>query len=271
MGRAAQTAPPPLLMRPDKRDDLSYAPSYDFGAADLGEPQQAACSAVSEIPGWLRPEDALKLYELAFFTPGPILEIGSYRGKSSVLMSLALRDARNPARLYSVDVDPVAQGAAAQAAARHGVAERPTYVRGSVAALFAAMPGLRPAAVFVDGDHSLEGTRRDLEALRERVPSGALLLMHDYADARNADPAEPEYGVVEAVRGSWMEGDCAFGGAFGCCALFRRERGGPGPVEAAPILDLVIRDSPRLQFRQRVRWPLGRRLRALGLRGGGVS
>lgn len=271
MGRAEQTVTPPLLMRPGKHDDISYAPSYDFGAADLGAPQREARSAVSEIPGWLRPEDALKLYELAFYTPGPILEIGSYQGKSSVLMALALRDAGNPAPLYSLDVDPVAQRAAAEAAARHGVADRITYVRGSAAALFAAMPGLRPGTVFVDGDHSLEGTRRDLDALRARVPAGALLLMHDYADPRNADPADVEFGVVAAVEGGWMARDCAFGGVFGCCGLFRRERGGPGPASAAPILDLVIRDSPRLQFRQRVRWPLGRRLRALGLRGGGVS
>lgn len=269
MSPTAQTASPPLRLLADKREDPGYRPSYDIGAPDLGPAQHAACAAVSDIPGWLRPEDALKLYELAGFAPGPILEIGAYHGKSSTLMALALRDTGNYVPLLSVDVDPVALRDAAATAARHDVADRVTYVRGTAAALFAAMPGYRPTTVFVDGDHSLGGTRRDLDALRDRVPRGAVLLMHDYNDPRNADPAEPEYGVVEAVGSSWMRDDCSFGGVFGCCALFRRERGGPDPaLAAAPILDVVIRDSPRLQLLQRVRWPLGRRLRALGLRGG---
>jgi predicted O-methyltransferase YrrM len=47
------------------------------------------------VPGWLRPEDALKLYELAYYATGPILEIGTYRGKSGTLMAIAAR-ARRP-------------------------------------------------------------------------------------------------------------------------------------------------------------------------------
>ncbi len=263
MSRARVDPRPAVRLHPDKRADGSYLPSYETAERD-DEAQRAACAAVEAISGWLRPEDALKLYELAFHSPGPILEIGCYRGKSSVLMARALRDAANPAPLVSVDVDPVALAAAATAAGRHDVADRVVYVRGSAAALFRAVPGLRPRLVFVDGDHSLEGARRDLAQLGPRVPAGGLLLMHDYHDARNADPAEPALGVVQAVAESWMARDCAFGGVFGCSALFRRDRGGPDPGDApAPILDLVIRDPVRLQFLQRVRWPLGRRLRAL--------
>jgi hypothetical protein len=46
--------------------------------------------------------------------------------------------------------------------------------------------------------------------------------------------------------------------------------GGPGPVDGSrrpPTIDLVWRDDVAMQYRQRVRWPLGRRFRrALGRR-----
>ena len=38
---------------------------------------------VESIRGWLRVEDAEKLYELAHATPGPVLEIGTAHGKSA--------------------------------------------------------------------------------------------------------------------------------------------------------------------------------------------
>src|SRR5262249_44886716 len=38
-----------------------------------------------DIPGWLRREDALKLYEMAYFTNGHILELGTYQGLSTAI------------------------------------------------------------------------------------------------------------------------------------------------------------------------------------------
>jgi hypothetical protein len=38
---------------------------------------------VADVPGLLRAEDEEKLYELASETEGPILDIGTYRGRSA--------------------------------------------------------------------------------------------------------------------------------------------------------------------------------------------
>ncbi len=97
---------------------------------------------------------------------------------------------------------------------------------------------LAPRPLFLDGDHSREGVRRDLKVLRAAVPDGAILLLHDYADRRNADPAEPELGVGEAVAESWVESDCDFGG------------------------DLASLDSWRMRYVHYPRLPLARRFRA---------
>lgn len=259
--------PAAFRAHPDKTSTRDYVPSYDLGAADLGEAHRRAAESVAAVPGWLRPEDVLKLYELAYHATGPILEIGTYRGKSGALMAMALRDAGRPHLLVSVDVDPTAAPAAAAAASVRGVRERIVFVRGSAEALFAANPGFRPSLVFVDGDHSEAAVRRDLETLETRVPAGALLVLHDYLDPKNDDPADEEVGVVAAVRSSWVERDCEFAGTFGACGLFRRLRGGPPAGPDPGAFGLLRYDSPRLQYRQRVRWPLGRAARRLLRRG----
>jgi hypothetical protein len=244
---------------------------FGMDAGSTPARKQAVLDAVSDVDGWLLPEDVFKLYDLAHDAAGPILEIGTYHGRSAIAMALALRDAGNPAPLVSVDVDPVAQAAAAENARRKGVSARITLVRGSVAAFFRTVDGFVPAVVFVDGDHSAEGAARDLRALEPHVPAGGLLFLHDYADVRDADPAEAEYGVGEAVASTWVSRQCEHLGVFGAGGLFRRREGGPGPLDAArtpPVVDLVWRDDLAMQYRQRVRWPLGRRLRKLrGRRG----
>jgi predicted O-methyltransferase YrrM len=261
---------PSLKLLSEKRDD-AYVPSYAFGGDDLGERQRGSVAAVEKIPGWLRPEDILKLYELAYFAPGPVLEIGCYHGKSTVVIARALADRGTRVPFFSVDVDPAALRATSQAAAEHGVGDRIVLVRGSSRACFRAMPTLHPALVFIDGDHSREGVRRDLDVLRTAVPDGAVLLFHDYADPRNADPAAPELGVVDAVDESWVARDCDFGGVFGCCGVFARRRGGPPlEVEGPPMLELVPLDSWRLRYVQWLRLPLGRRLRTVKRRFGSL-
>jgi predicted O-methyltransferase YrrM len=208
------------------------------------EGQHDAVAAVRELPGWLLDDDAMKLYELAYFSEGPILEIGTYRGKSAILMARALRDAEQEGPVVSLDVDRDALRVARSLADDRGLADRIALVRGTAESLFRAQPDLRPAFVFLDGDHSRRGVARDLSALRDRVPTSGLLLLHDYHDARNADPAEPDYGVVEAVEESWLPDECEFDGVFGCSGLFRR-RTGPAASDATPPPVGIITDFGR--------------------------
>jgi predicted O-methyltransferase YrrM len=242
---------PPLALQPNKLDDRSYAPTYDFGAPDLGERHRGAEESVRDVPGWMVPEDAMKLYELAYFAPGPILEIGAFHGKSAILMSKAARDGATGATVLSVDVDAQALNAARTQAAAHGVTDGIVFFRGSVGALLRTASGLRPGLVFIDGDHSRAGVLSDLEALRPRVPDGALLLFHDYYRT-------PEMSVPDAVEESWVPAECDFGGAFGSCGLFVRRRGGPPIEPGPPVLDLLSRDSLHMRYLQRVRRPVGR-------------
>lgn len=212
-------------------------------------PVQDALALVENIPGWLRSEDAAKLYELASESPGPILEIGTYHGKSAVLMALAARDAGRDATVYTLDLDPTFIAAAAEQAERVGVAERIQFVRGTLRSFVRAYPRLEPSFTFVDGDHTRRGTQRDLVVLDRLVPAGGLVLFHDFGDPRNDDPGCREVDVRAAVETSWVPDQCDFLGTFGVCGLFRR-RLAP-PATGAVTVDLLgLEDLPEQYVRR---------------------
>lgn len=228
--------------------------------------QREAVAEIEALPGWLLDDDALKLYELAHAALGPILEIGTYRGKSTILMAIALRDAGRPGPIVSLDVDGEGLEAARAEAAERGLADRIALVRGTAEALMRSRPEFAPTFVFLDGDHSRRGVARDLRALEAGVPQGALLLFHDFNDRRNADPGEPDYGVTQAVEESWVVRDCAFGGVFGACGLYVRETGpqrdGGPDLETSAVTDLGP-ESPASWFERRVAGGFARRAGAL--------
>ncbi len=218
-----------------------------------------ALARVDGIPGWLRPDDADALYELASSTSGPILEVGTHRGKSAVLMALAAREAGRPTLIYTLDLDRAYIREAAAQARAHAVAGDIVFVRGTLAAFALAYPHLRPSVTFVDGDHSRAGVQRDLAVLERLVPLGGKLLFHDFDDPLNDDPVCLKIKVRPAVRASWVSRQCDFNGVFGCCGMFTR-REAPDPPMTRTV-DLIRLDTVRNQYLSRLRLPAGRHWR----------
>jgi hypothetical protein len=219
---------------------------------------------VAGIDGWLQPGDSRKLYELAATAAGPFLEIGTYRGKSTAIIATALRETGRDVEFYSLDIAADDLEKAMATLAERGLAEHVRLVHGSVTAFFRAFPAFRPGFVFVDGEHSEKGVRRDLDELEEGVPIGGWLLFHDFDDPRNEDPADHDYGVPQAVRASWVERDCEFEGVFGCAGLYRRVSGGPAADDSAALgrapIDLIGLDRPRVRLLVNVARPVKRYL-----------
>ena len=153
-------------------------------------------------PGWLRVENCLKLYELAYHAAGRILEIGTFHGKSTTIIAKALACARRNTLFASLDVNPEALEAASRTLTSRGLGDHVLLIRGTAHAFARATSGFEPAFVFVDGDYSLAGVRADVAALADVVPPGGLVLFHDFVDPRNDDRTIAEYGVPQAVRGS---------------------------------------------------------------------
>lgn len=249
-----------FVVHGDKTDE-TYAPSHPLDGEFVNDAHRDALASVADIPGWLQPGDALKLYELAYFARGPILEIGTYRGKSTSIIAAALRDAGSGMPFFSLDIDPDALAFTRRVLRERNLGRYVHLVRGTTATLLRVRPDLMPVFTFVDGDHTTKGVLRDLAALHHHVPDGGVLLFHDYVDTR--------YGVANGVAGSWVADECEFSGRFGCAVLFRRTTSPTDAptASAEPLVsDIIGLEDLALRARSRFVAPAFARIRYRELR-----
>lgn len=148
------------------------------------------------IPGWLTECEAEKLAQLA--AGRRVLEIGSYCGRSSVVMArTALHvDCVDPFDGRTIDgvhtLDEFQRNIE-----RHGVASRVTAHVGTTAECVPQLGVFN--LVFIDGDHSYEAVMQDAaHALAHLHPDG-LLAFHDYRVYIGEHDGGWDSGVTRAV------------------------------------------------------------------------
>jgi len=177
-----------------------------------------------DVPGFLRPADALLLYEVAFYAPGNIMELGSAWGLSTSILCRAIRGSGRVARVTSIEIDPLFQKASL-ANIRNGRLEQFFEIlAGSATERLPDLVSERKqfGMAFVDHDHSLAATREACTALEHLLMPGGFAVFHDFNDARNVD--EPAvYGVFKGVC-EWLahSTNFAYVGTIGCCGLVQR-------------------------------------------------
>lgn len=154
----------------------------------------AVLTAIDGVEGWLSADQATVLWRMAArCAPGDtVVEIGSFRGRSTVALALAA-----PAGCEVVAIDPHAgtdrgpnerRGFAAAAAAdraalranleRAGVIGRVRHVADFSHRAHGAVGG-EVAVLFVDGAHRYGAARRDIAEWGARVRPGGTMLVHD--------------------------------------------------------------------------------------------
>lgn len=180
--------------------------------------------AAEEARGFMPPDEGLALYEAAVSVaaPGPLLEVGSYCGKSAVYLGAAAQ-ARGRL-LFAVDhhrgseenqpgwehhdpelVDPelgvmdtlpffrrTVRGAGLEDTVVAVVGDSP-----AVAAAWAAPLAL----VFIDGGHGSEPAHADYEGWAPHVAPGGLLAIHDVFP-NPADGGRPPYEIYRRALDS---------------------------------------------------------------------
>ena len=150
--------------------------------------------AVRGVDGWMSPDQAERLYRAAAGTRAgeTIVEIGSFRGRSTIVLASAAPDG-----VEIVAIDPHAgndrgpqelDGFQAAAATDHdvfnanvataGVADRIRHVRSFSDAAHGDVPG-DVAVLYVDGAHRYAPARTDIRDWGKRVSPGGTLLIHD--------------------------------------------------------------------------------------------
>jgi cephalosporin hydroxylase len=145
-------------------------------------------------PFQVRSEIEAFLELLAAERPGTVLEIGTAQGGTLFLFAHV---ASSDATLVTVDLSFGGRGALYRAFARKEqsirLLEADSHRPETVEAVRRELRGRPLDLLFVDGDHSLHGVRRDVELYRPLVRPGGLIALHDIVPG----PAQAVGGVPE--------------------------------------------------------------------------
>jgi len=179
------------------------------------DPQLRAAAEAAK--GFMPPDEGLALYEagVAAAPHGPLLEVGTYCGKSAIYLGAAARE--HGSVLFTVDhhrgseenqagwehhdeslVDPATGKMDTLPVFRRtihdaGLEDAVVAVVGESATVgqFWSMP---LALLFIDGGHGWEPAHRDYESWTPKVAPGGLLVIHDvFPDP--ADGGRPPYEI----------------------------------------------------------------------------
>jgi MMP 1-O-methyltransferase len=138
---------------------------------------------LAQVDGYLDPHEAVFLYHVAREGAGggEVVEIGSFRGRSTLCLALGCRR-RGEGRVRAVD--PHVYGTAAELRANADHFGLGAWVELEVTtSVEAASRSRRPARlIFIDGNHSHESVAADVAAWLPRLEPGGFLLLHDSAD-----------------------------------------------------------------------------------------
>src|SRR4051794_12100504 len=154
----------------------------------------SALAAVRAVEGWMTDAEARRLWDraAALTPPAQVVEIGSYRGRSAIVLARAA-----PSGVEVVAIDPHAgndrgpqqiEGTAAAGQSDHdaflenldraGVADLVRHVRLPSAEAHRDVDG-GIDLLYVDGAHRYAPARDDLRDWGARVSDGGTLLIHD--------------------------------------------------------------------------------------------
>jgi precorrin-6B methylase 2 len=150
-----------------------------------------AWALARDVEGWLTEAQARRLFAAAAHVApdGRVVEIGSFRGRSAIVLAGAgvavvcidphAGSDRGPQEI-AADADRGADDARAFAEnlARAGVARRVCHVRAFSRDALADVPGSLDV-LFVDGAHRFGPARADLVSWGDRVGYGGRMLVHD--------------------------------------------------------------------------------------------
>jgi MMP 1-O-methyltransferase len=178
----------------------------------------ALLAAAEAARGFMPPDEGLALYEAAAAVevPGPLLEVGSYCGKSSVYLGAAARERGRV--LFAVDhhrgseenqagwewhepdlVDPEVGKMDTLPRFRRTIHD--AGLEGTVVAVVGESPLVARnwttplALLFIDGGHGVEPARLDFELWTPHVAPGGTLAIHDvFPDP--ADGGRPPYEQI---------------------------------------------------------------------------
>jgi predicted O-methyltransferase YrrM len=201
--------------------------SVEAGERDF----RAALAVTAEVEGWLSDDQARRLWDAATRVrpPGRVVEIGSFRGRSTiVLRRAALQDVdvvaidphgggdRGPREITPNAARGEEDNRAFHANLRSAsVAEGVRHVRRMSRDAHVEVDGPIDM-LYVDGAHRYRPARADIEQWGERVRPGGTMLVHDAYNAVGVTLAQ--------LRLLFLSGEWRYMGRSRSLAEYRRDR-----------------------------------------------
>lgn len=153
---------------------------------------------VARVEGWLSRNEAMLLFELArAVRDGAIVEVGSYRGRSTVALALGSA-AGEAAPVYAIDpheefvgeyggvFGPDDRAAFYRAMLRTGCYRNVRLV--NLSSEHVVQGWDQPIGLlWLDGDHRVESVRRDVQLWRRHLPEGSRLALDDVTPGSGPD------------------------------------------------------------------------------------
>jgi len=183
---------------------------------------------VKSIEGKTNPTAMTYLCELVQSladVPGMLIDLGTYYGRSAmVLVSASLGDQQRR-RIVSIDNYQEGRNAKQDVGVDNPAPDfwrvysnfkcrhRSYLICGDTADVPAVCQGEEIALVFVDADHTRDGLTRDIKAWKPLVRAGGIMAFDDYGSERWPDVKE----VVDELMGDWTRLECK-----GSVIAFRR-------------------------------------------------
>ena len=213
-----------------KEPSAPYIPTYIFDGEYINKNHEyyntceknGVCIDTG-IEGFLQAEDALKIYELAYFSKGDILQLGTYKGLSTSIIIQAIRDGGG-GRCETVDLsEQFTEDAKINLKKRYiEIKEVEFFINdGTLFIDSIIMRNKKYGFVFIDHWHGYNAVYTCAISLHKIMQTGGFVLFHDYLDKSNFEE-HSIYGVYQAVHDALLIDDkFIYCGVFGCSALFR--------------------------------------------------
>ena len=196
---------------------LTTALSPRTGLLRLTSPGLLDHADGAEIDGFLRIDDALKLYELAYFAGGDVLELGTYYALSTCIMGQAIADSNRQSRLLTIDIEHRPE--AEENIRKCGLTNIDVWTLDATVALSQLVnAGRRFTFAFIDHSHCYGPVREACVQLSRVLEPGSFALFHDWNDPRNGK--EVDYDVHAATLDGLPQ-SFTFYGVYGCTGLYR--------------------------------------------------
>lgn len=178
-----------------------------------------------ECKGFLDDEEGLRLFELARAHAhlGPILEVGSYCGKSAVYLGAGAREAGgrlvcvdhhrgseeqqpgweyHDADLFDAEAGQMDSLPELRRTLRRAGLEETTVIIVARSGVTASLWTVPLGMMFIDGGHTHEAANRDYESWAPKVAQGGILAIHDLFP----DPADGGQAPIEIYRRALASG-----------------------------------------------------------------